>query len=255
VFCAGNGLKKTAPDRVFRVARLWSNKELRRFSDLLAGDVVNVSAGDDVDKEGGVYAAYFPKATSYTITNYAPGSFRGFQGRENELHLDLSDELPKEYEQRFDVVFNHTTLEHVFDVPLAFRSMCRMSRDLLVLVVPFAQVQHDTEGYKDYWRIAPIALRKMAADNGFTVLYESCNEDDNAGIYIFFIASRQPQQWAGKMPTFQPLTLVGGKIGVTTCMPSAPSWPVRVRQALRYVLHKECPMPEDERVKALYDQP
>ena len=30
-----------------------------------------------------------------------------------------------------------------------FRSLCQMPRDLVITVLPFAQVQYDTEGYLD----------------------------------------------------------------------------------------------------------
>lgn len=67
-------------DRQFRLARVWSNDALRSIGHLFEGDVVNVSAGDNVDKQGGTYDAYFPHCRSLSMTNYAPGAFRGFQG-------------------------------------------------------------------------------------------------------------------------------------------------------------------------------
>ena len=41
-------------------------------------------------------------------------------------------------------MFNHTTLEHIFEVNTAFDNMCAMSNDVVILVLPFAQVQHET---------------------------------------------------------------------------------------------------------------
>ena len=66
-------------DRQFRLARLWSNEQLRLVAPLFDGDVVNVSAGDDIDKAGSLYRDYFSNARSYHITNVGPGSFRGFK--------------------------------------------------------------------------------------------------------------------------------------------------------------------------------
>lgn len=62
-------------DRKYRLARLWSNECLRKYSDYLGGDICNVSGWKDQDKQGGYYKDYFPNRTSYTITNY--GGYRG----------------------------------------------------------------------------------------------------------------------------------------------------------------------------------
>ena len=134
-------------NRRFRLARSWSNDELRRIAPLCAGDVANVSGWEDRDKEGRLYRSYFTGAASYTLTNF-PGE-RGFAGREGELLLDLGGELPPALEQRFEVVFNHTTLEHIFEVRRAFANLCRLSRDLVIVVVPFAQEQHETASFGD----------------------------------------------------------------------------------------------------------
>src|SRR5690606_9423308 len=111
------------------------------------------------------YDAYFTNAQSFHLTNYAPGAFRGFQGRPNEYLVDLSDILPKELENRFDVVINHTVLEHVFDIRLAFRNLCLMSKDIVIVVAPLAQVQHDSKGYQDFWRFMPNGLRQLFNEN------------------------------------------------------------------------------------------
>lgn len=216
-------------DRKFRLARQWSNKELRKIAPLFTGDIVNVSAGENIDKEGCTYDQYFNNKSGYALTNYAPGAFRGFAGRQNEYLVDLSQELPTELEGRFDVALNHTVLEHVFDVPKAFRNLCRLSKDVVIVVVPFAQVQHDTEGYEDYWRLCPAGLRYLFQENGLEVIYEACNDDENAAIYLFFVGSRQPERWRDKMPAYQPITNAGNWIG----SPPSPGYRQRLRQAIR----------------------
>jgi len=71
-------------DRKFRIPRIWSNSELRKFAHLFTGKVINVSAWKDLDKEGNRYKNYFINASEYWISNYKP-EFRGFQGDiENE---------------------------------------------------------------------------------------------------------------------------------------------------------------------------
>lgn len=205
-------------DRKFRLARRWSNSELRRVAHLLTGDVVNVSAGDDVDKEGQNYKSYFVNARSYTTTNWNTGQYRGFQGRPNEVLLDLTTPLPSELHLGFDIVFNHTTLEHIFDVQTAFANLCAMTRDVLIVVVPFTQVQHEGIGYSDYWRFTPACLRRLFGENGLEVIYESCNNDDNAAVYLFFVGSRHPDRWREAMPPYEPITNAGAWIGACSGM-------------------------------------
>ncbi len=222
-------------DRKFRLARHWSNEELRKIDYLFTGDIVNVSAGENIDKEGSTYDHYFTNKSSFYLTNYAPGAFRGFQGRSNEYLVDLEQELTPELESRFDVVFNHTALEHIFDIRLAFKNLCRLSKDIVIVVVPFAQVQHDTDGYQDYWRICPAGLRQLFQENGLDIIYEACNDDFNAAVYLFFVGSRHPERWRAQMPSYQPLTMVGDWIGHTS--PPRSSYLDRFKQTVcRWIL-------------------
>lgn len=181
-------------DRAHRLPRLWSNSELAKFAHLFEGDVANVSAWKDIDKAGRRYRDYFSKARSYTITNYKSEA-RGFQGREGEIFLDLEKPLAPDLISRFDVVFNHTTLEHIYDFRTAFSNLCAMSRDIVILVVPFLQQYHTT--YGDYWRFSPLAIDRMFKDNALTPLYINFNGHRQSSVYIFAIASRFPERWSG----------------------------------------------------------
>lgn len=198
-------------DRQFRIVRIWSNREIKRLAPLFTGDVVNVSAWDDRDKEGGRYRDYFSNASQYYYTNY--GGVRGYQEQENEYYLDLTRDLPKELYKRFDVVFNHTTLEHIYDVRRAFKNLCDMTTDAVIVVVPFSQVEHVTESYADYWRFTPSCLRAMFRENGLEVIYESESKHKRAAIYLLFVASRDAHKWRERMPSFQPITEAGMSIG------------------------------------------
>jgi hypothetical protein len=205
---------------------LWSNRELRKVAPLFTGDIVNVSAWDDRDKEGGRYRDYFSSADSYTLTNY-PGT-RGLQGRDGELLLDLTAPLPAELRRRFDVVFNHTTLEHILDVRRAFGSLCELSRDVVVLVVPFLQAQHESDSYGDYWRFTPSCVRALFDDCSLEVVYESQIDRVHAACYLFFAASRDPERWREQMPAHQPIRIAGSMQGC--------SWRWRVHAALKRIL-------------------
>lgn len=182
-------------DRVHRLPRLWSNRELQRFAKLFSGNVVNVSAWTDSDKQGKYYCDYFSNASSYSITNFRAEA-RGWQGIEGEIFLDLEQPLPDDLRQRWDVVFNHTTLEHIYEFRSAFGNLCALSRDIVIIVVPFLQQYHSD--YGDYWRFTPLAVKRLFEEQGFELLYLSFNSHRFSSVYIFAIASRVPDRWRGK---------------------------------------------------------
>ena len=206
-----NIVEQTAVDRKHRLARVWSNQQLAAIAPVFVGDVVNVSAWDDRDKQGGHYKDYFVNASSYSCTNHS--GYRGFQGGGNEYLLDLTGDLPAELVKKFDVVFNHTTLEHIFDVRKAFANLCAMSKDAVIVVVPFAQVQHETDDYGDYWRFTPSCVRKLFEENGMKAVYEASSPYRHAAIYLLLIGSRYPHRWMGYLPPYRPSNTVGDWIG------------------------------------------
>lgn len=215
---AGDKRMKQAPDPRFRNPRIWSNRELKNFAKLYSGKVANVSAGDDIDKEGLTYREYFSNAESYVLTNYPGADFRGFQGRDQEIPLDLTAEVPSELVGGFDVAFNHTTMEHIFDVFTAFSNLCQLSRDTVICIVPFCQVQHEGPGYLDYWRFTPTCLRTLFEREGVKVIYESAGNGFNESSYLFFVGSKCPEKWEGQMPEWSPVKEACAWVGAT------PSW-------------------------------
>ena len=203
---------------IFRGPRLWSNDELKKFAHLFRGSVVNVSAWRDLDKsvrsygeyilgdcDAGVpYRSYFVNADSYSITNYPIDANKGGAAPDvldedayaSIIGLDLEQDLPDDLVEKFDVVFSHTVLEHVFDVTKAFANLCSMSKDVVILVLPFIQMVHDIRGnYRDYWRFTPFALDRLFEANGYTVLHRAASDLKHASIYYFYIASRCPDKW------------------------------------------------------------
>ena len=187
------------------MSRKWSNSELRKFSHLFTGDILNVSAGDNIDKEGNTYDSYFYNSNSFKISNYNPGSFRGYSGKDNELLLDLESDI--ELKEIADIVINHTVLEHIFNIFKAFSNICQLSRDIVVLITPFIQCQHETNDYKDYWRLTPTCLRKMFEENNMEVVYQSVN--DGPGVYVFTIACKNIDKWKQKFPKLEIITKAG----------------------------------------------
>lgn len=193
------------PFGLHKAPRRWSNMQLRSISRLFEGDVVNVSAWQDSDKEGGYYRDYFPKARSYSKTNYLADR-RGLQGGD-DIFLDLEDanSVDETLRETFDVVFNHTTLEHVYDVHTALDNICALSRDLVILVVPTMQLVHVVpdpsldmeidEQYSDYWRFTPHLLSRLLRDRGFYPVILSSNNRRRSSVYTFCVASRRADSW------------------------------------------------------------
>jgi hypothetical protein len=184
-------------DRKFRLPRHWSNDQLRRFAPYFSGSILNASGWKDEDKEGSEYRYYFRNATEYQISNFMPEA-RGLQGLPNEFFLDLTKTLDPALISRFDCVFNHTTLEHIFDVNTAFKNLCLMSKDIVILVLPFLQQMHGD--YGDYWRFTPTAVERLFQLNGVTPLYTTFNNHPNSSIYIFTIGSKDPDIWGKQIP-------------------------------------------------------
>jgi hypothetical protein len=118
---------------------------------------------------------------------------RGYQDQPDEIFLDLEQELPAALRERFDVVYNHTTLEHVYDFRRAFANLCAMSRDALIVVAPWLQPAHGD--YGDYWRFSPTAIARLCSDHGLTPARISWNEHSGASVYVFAVAVRDPQKW------------------------------------------------------------
>lgn len=180
----------------FREPRKWSNRELKKISSRLpfVNSVVNVSAWKDQDKEGKTYQeGYFASASDYWITNWKPEAF-GYQGGlEKEIYLDLENNLPAELRAKFDIVFNHTTLEHVFDVQKAFSNLCEMAKDSVVIVVPFLQEQHGS--YGDYWRFTPWCIKRLFEQNGLALAYINVNDGPVDSIYVFAVGVKEQETY------------------------------------------------------------
>jgi len=194
---------------IFRKPRLKSNKILKRFSHLFYGNVINVSGSSDSDKDssfynyyfgdydsGTRYRDYFSNASSYTVSNY-PGDRTEYSlERTDMIFIDLEDTLPKQYIGKFDVVYSHTVFEHIFDIFTAFKNLCSLTNDIVIFVVPQFQRIHDySRGYKDYWRFTPFAVDRLFKEQDFTVLYRETTTGFSESMYLFYIATKNPDKW------------------------------------------------------------
>ena len=184
-------------DRKYRLPRIWSNNELIKFAHLFDGSVLNVSGFGDSDKNGNKYKAYFENAKSYEISNFK-ADVKGLKGQENEFYLDLESDLNRDLVSKYDVVFNHTTLEHVFQFEKAFDNICKLSNDIVIIVVPFLQQHHGN--YGDYWRFTPEGMAKLFENEGVHLQYLTFNTEPNSSVYIFCIGTKKADSWLGKIP-------------------------------------------------------
>lgn len=181
-------------EKKWKAPRVWSNIELKKVSHLFSGKVINVSGWKDEDKEKKKYKEYFINVENYFLSNYKSDA-RGFQGnQENEIFLDLEKDLDNSLYSKFDVVFNHTVLEHIFDVNKAFENLCKLSNDIVIVIVPFLQEQHAE--YGDYWRFTPLALKKLFERNKMDLVYINYNDNEDESIYVFAIGSKQSSKWS-----------------------------------------------------------
>ena len=176
-------------DSKFRKPRIWSNNELKKFTKFFNGKVLNVSGWQDKDKEGSTYyEKYFFNSKEYYISNFEK-NMRGYQGNlKNEFYLDLTNSKLENKENYFDVVFNHTTLEHIFEIDLAFKNLSKLTKDILIIVVPFLQEEHGD--YGDFWRFTPQSILKLYEKNNIMLSYLNYNDDKKESIYIFAIGSK-----------------------------------------------------------------
>lgn len=186
--------------RKFRLPREWSNHELKKFTHLFTGDVINVSGWDDRDKEGGFYRQYFKSASRYYISNYRGTRGAADAAEKTDFFIDLEAEIPEELKGKFDVVFNHTTLEHIFDVFKAFQNLCLLSKDVVIVVVPFTQQVHTSDSFSDYWRFTPHAVEMLFNRNGMHIVYVSANNHANCANYVIAVGARYPEKWKDKFP-------------------------------------------------------
>jgi hypothetical protein len=85
-------------------------------------------------------------------------------------------------------------LEHVFHLFTAFRNLCRMSRDAVMVVAAFLQEQHGD--YGETWRFTPWSLKRLFAANGLTPAYLA-HSDGRGAIHVVGAGTRKESTIAG----------------------------------------------------------
>lgn len=171
--------------------RYWSNDRLREIGSALRGcsSMINVSGWRDGDKEGGRYRDYFPSMGTYSVSNHPGDSAKGVQ-QGTDLSLDLDSDLAPHLVGSYDVVLNHTVLEHVPRPWFAIDVMAQMARKAVITVVPFKQPLHYSPGnFGDFYRFTPMAMRSSFERAGMHVVHESASAGVDT-IYLLHVAVR-----------------------------------------------------------------
>lgn len=176
--------------------RKYTNRILKKYLKYLGGDIINVSGWKDADKCGEFYRDYFGNVKSYTISNIEGenGMPKEQEPKNKWVLLDLEKMLPEELSKKFDVIFCHTVLEHIFYPQIALDNLVKLTKDVIILVIPFSQGVHFTSSYGDYFRITPLYLKRYFADLGFSMLLCEANEQPFTSVYMVFITSRFPEK-------------------------------------------------------------
>jgi hypothetical protein len=183
-------------DPKFRRARYWTNLELENLAKYFSGDIINVSGWADEDKFGKTYEEYFVNKKSYTISNWKGGPQKGKNIEiYNSIEIDLEKPIQEKYIQAFDCVLCHTVFEHLFDIFQATENLCRMSRDVICLIVPFVQCVHACHDYSDYWRFTPYGIEKLFNSKGFEVIYRNGVDIPGTSIYYLYVFSKYPKRY------------------------------------------------------------
>ncbi len=159
-----------------------------------------MSGWRDEDKQAGHYRDYFPNAKSYRLTNYW-GTDAKNDGAADSLFLDLEAPLPENMRGICDLAWTHTVLEHVGDVETAFRNLGALTRDAVLVVVPWIQDEHYAPGlYGDFWRFTPLGIRRLMEKSGLELVHLSANEQPWYPVYLFAVGSKRPGDWQGPFP-------------------------------------------------------
>lgn len=87
--------------------------------------------------------------------------------RGSEIICDLNMPLSQMYQQQYDVVIDTGTLEHCFNVGIAFENMCRLARigGIIISAAPMSKVNHG------FWNFSPCAYENYFRQNYFDSLF------------------------------------------------------------------------------------
>jgi hypothetical protein len=175
--------------------RSWSNDRLRFIAKSLPNfkNALNISGNFDSDKQGEVYQNYF-KAEKYIISSYVGD--KTYSNPSKLFELDLDDDISKvasEHSKNYDLVFNHTVLEHVKNPFQAFANLENLlaPNGILISVVPFIYKFHYSNGdFGDYWRFTPHTIDLLHKQSNLYVKLLEVGPSKGYEKYLISVATK-----------------------------------------------------------------
>ena len=98
--------------------------------------------------------------------------------RGGEIIADLNVPLDAAHHGKYDIVIDTGTLEHCFNVGIAFENMCRLARvgGLIISAAPMSKVNHG------FWNFSPCAYDNYFRQNHFESLFLGAFYKDREGL-------------------------------------------------------------------------
>ncbi len=99
--------------------------------------------------------------------------------RGGEVIADLNQPLSSTHHDKYDVVIDTGTLEHCFNVGVAFENMCRLARvnGLIISAAPMTKINHG------FWNFSPCAYDNYFSQNNFDQLFLGAFAKSENGIH------------------------------------------------------------------------
>jgi len=101
--------------------------------------------------------------------------------RENEIILDLNEELPIMYEKKYDLVIDTGTLEHCFNVGVAFTNMLKLLKTDGGIVITMSPMNYPNHGF---WNFSPCVYENFFRENSWKMLFYLATDYSNKIIDI-----------------------------------------------------------------------
>lgn len=120
-----------------------------------------------------------------------------------DIIFDLNDELPKNLENRFDLVFDGGVIEHVFNVTNAFLNICKMTKvgGYIINANPVYNYIHNT-----YWNMSPEMFVDFYSANKYKIL--------DCSLITFLSENEEKRAWKDRPVVWSPdvrlMSLRGG---------------------------------------------
>lgn len=87
--------------------------------------------------------------------------------RGGEIITDLNYPIENKYHNNYDLIIDTGTLEHCFNVAVAFENMCKLAKigGLILTAAPMTKINHG------FWNFSPCAYQNYFEQNNFKILY------------------------------------------------------------------------------------